>query len=62
MTGPESKVGYIQMFLIQKTKVNPGFVNGTNIKVTESLITIKYDHYLFIFSKVYRNILRVIYL
>lgn len=41
MTGSESKVGYIQTFLMQKIKVNTVFINSTNIKITEALVIIK---------------------
>jgi len=50
MTGSESKVGYIQTFLMQKIKVNTVFINSTNIKSTEALVIIKNEHHHFIFS------------
>lgn len=41
MAGPESKVGYIQTFLMQKIKINTVFIKGTNIKAAEALVIIK---------------------
>ncbi|SCX48779.1 hypothetical protein SAMN02927897_01997 [Kosakonia sacchari] len=52
MTGSESKVGYIQTFLTQRTKININLINDISIKTIEVLVIIKFDHYPFISSRV----------
>ncbi len=62
MTGSESKVGYMQTFLMQKIKANTAFINSTIIKITEALVIIKNKHHHFYFFRLHRITFQSIYM